>query len=230
MSVLYRWGIRTKIRKSAFFLFTRIAAHFFHKAFYEAGAYDKTWMNTWWMGTRVYKSPLDLWVYQEILVEKRPDVVVETGTAYGGAALFLANMMDLMDHGEVITIDPVARKVPVHERITYLRGSSVNNSIVEQVLKMIHGKTVMVVLDSDHSMDHVSKELDIYSDLVSVGQYCIVEDTNVNGHPVHKRFGPGPWEAVRVFLDKDPRFQIDRDREKYLFSFNPGGFLLKVAS
>jgi cephalosporin hydroxylase len=74
----------------------------------------------------------------------------------------------------------------------------------------------------------VLAELNAYADLVSVGQYLIAEDTNINGHPVYKKHGPGPWEALQRFKRNDRRFKSDRSREKYLFTFNPGGFLLKV--
>jgi len=67
-----------RLRRASFWLFARLVAHYFHKVFYGAGRYEGTWMDTWWMGTRIYKSPLDIWVFQEILFEKRPDVVIET--------------------------------------------------------------------------------------------------------------------------------------------------------
>lgn len=217
-----------RLRKKAFLLFSKIAAYFFHKVFYGLGRYGGTWMNTWWMGNRTYKSPLDLWVYQEIVFEKKPDIIIETGTAFGGSALYLANIMDIIGHGELISIDTEKNDVPNHDRITYLNGSSVDNSILEIINKSIIKKKVMVILDSDHSKKHVLEELKIYSNIVSTGQFLIVEDTNIGGHPVHKKSGPGPWEAVRDFLEQDSRFQIDRSKEKYLFSFNPKGFLYKV--
>ena len=88
----------------------------------------------------------------------------------------------------------------------------------------------MVILDSDHTRNHVLKELELYSELVSKGSYLIVEDSNINGHPVYSGFGqgPGPWEAVLEFLPKHPEFEIDRTKEKFLMSFNPNGFLKKI--
>jgi hypothetical protein len=86
----------------------------------------------------------------------------------------------------------------------------------------------MVILDSDHTMTHVLDEMKLYADLVTTDSYMIVEDTNINGHPVASAFGRGPMEAVQVFLAGTEDFLVDRSREKLLLSFNPGGFLRKV--
>jgi cephalosporin hydroxylase len=87
---------------------------------------------------------------------------------------------------------------------------------------------VLVVLDSDHSRDHVLAELRAYAPLVTPGSYLVVEDTNVNGHPVYEAFGPGPMEAVQDFLKERDDFEVDRSREKFLLTFNPGGWLRKL--
>jgi cephalosporin hydroxylase len=89
-------------------------------------------------------------------------------------------------------------------------------------------ETVMVVLDSDHHAEHVLNELRIYGPMVTVGNYLIAEDTNVNGHPVRPDFGPGPWEAVQTFLEENNSFAVDTKREKLLLTFNPGGYLIRT--
>ncbi|MGH2738454.1 MAG: CmcI family methyltransferase [Actinomycetota bacterium] len=202
----------------------------FHRLYYNAATIGGTWANTSWLGVATEKCPLDLWVYQEILHEVRPDIIVETGTRWGGSALFLASMCDILGKGQVITIDidvPGAR--PSHERITYLLGSSTSQTIVDGVRRQVAGaEHVIVVLDSDHSMSHVLSELRAYSDLVSVGSYLLVEDTNINGNPVLSSFGPGPMEAVERFLEENRAFEPDRSREKFLLTFNPKGFLRKI--
>ncbi|MDO8648187.1 MAG: CmcI family methyltransferase [Candidatus Peregrinibacteria bacterium] len=198
----------------------------FHCAYYERA--KNTWQNTFWLGVRTFKCPLDLWVYQEILTEKRPDIIIETGTAAGGSALFLASTCDALGSGRVITIDIERGEFPKHPRITYLTGSSTDRSTPDQLLPLIEGKTVMVILDSDHRAPHVLEELHLYSPLVTAGQYLIVEDTNVNGNPVLEHFGPGPQEALEEFLVGNENFTVDRNREKFLMTFNPGGYILRM--
>ncbi len=152
-----------------------------------------------------------MWVYQEIIHEVKPDVIIETGTMDGGSALFMASSR------------------PQHDRITYLLGSSTSEEIVHRVRGLINGQEkVLVVLDSDHRMEHVLQELQIYSQMVTLGSYMIVEDTNMNGHPVAPEFGPGPMEAVQEFLKDSDAFEIDKRLEKFYLTFNPNGFLRKV--
>lgn len=207
----------------------------FHKLYY--GSDSRTWRNTYWLGIRTYKCPLDLWVYQELMAQIRPTVIIETGTASGGSALFMASMMDLLGAGRVITIDaamsdhyvPKESQRPHHERITYIHGSSVEPDVVQLVSSMVGlGDRVMVVLDSDHEMNHVLREMEIYGELVSRGSFLIVEDTNINGHPVMPSFGPGPMEAVDAFLHRYDGFVIDPDQEKFFLTMNPRGYLKKV--
>jgi BMFP domain-containing protein YqiC len=87
------------------------------------------------------------------------------------------------------------------------------------------GDPVLVILDSDHRKEHVEQELEIYATLIGPGDYIVVEDTNINGHPVLPKYGPGPHEAVEAFLDRHREFRRDRSREKFLLTFNPGGYL-----
>jgi cephalosporin hydroxylase len=205
----------------------------FHELYYErtvdertVGDTDRT---TFWLGHRAVKCPLDLWIYQEIMHERRPDAIVETGTARGGSALFLACMCDLLGRGRVITIDLRQRppeRLAQHPRIDYRTGSSVAPEVVRAVHESIDpAERAMVILDSDHHRDHVLAEMRAYAPLVKPGDYLIVEDTNVNGHPALPDFGPGPMEAVDAFLATEGGFEIDRSREKLLLTFNPRGYL-----
>ena len=171
----------------------------FHQIYFGSGVYDKTT----WLGTHVQKLPSDLWAYQEILWERRPDVILEMGTYKGGSARFIASIMDLLGHGRIITVDIKAQpNRPVHPRITYLLGSSTSDEISRQIRELVRpGEAVMVLLDSDHRRDHVLREMQIYGPMVTPGNYMIVEDTNLNGHPVDPDWGgPGPFEAVEQFM------------------------------
>lgn len=197
----------------------------FHRLFYDCrnGEYS-----TIWFGYPIVKTPMDLILYQEILTQCKPDLVIETGTMFGGSALFAASIFDLLGNGQVITIDVEKKDFPVHHRIRYLTGSSLDMDIFGEVESECSGKRVMVVLDSDHTKNHVLQEMEVYGPLVTSGQYMIVEDTNKNGHPVAVNFGPGPWEAVEEYLKTHKGFEQDRSRERYPFTFNPGGYLKKA--
>ncbi len=192
---------------------------------------DSTVFGTRFLGVQTLKYPTDLWIYQEIISERLPDVIVETGTWHGGSALFLATICDALDHGRVISIDPSpAEPLPEHPRITWLRGSSVEDAVIAEVRASTQASDrVMAILDADHSRDHVLAELGTYADIVTPGDYLVVEDTNVNGHPVLSDHGPGPSEAVAEFLSCDPRYAPDRARERLLLSANPGGFLRRLS-
>ena len=197
----------------------------FHELYYES----RVWQNTFWVGVATQKCPLDLWIYQELLHEVRPRYIIETGTAAGGSALFLASVCDLLGTGEIITVDVEDNPArPEHARIEYLKGSSVAAETVRAIKERVgEAGPVLAILDSDHSQQHVSRELRIYGPMVTQGSYLIVEDTNVNGHPAYQSHGPGPMEAVESFLHETPEFTPDREREKFFLTFNPKGYLRK---
>ncbi|MFD1824931.1 CmcI family methyltransferase [Mumia zhuanghuii] len=199
----------------------------FHLLYYHVSR--QTWKDTWYRGIATYKCPTDMWVYQELIDELRPGLVVETGTFRGGSALFLADRLETLGHGEVVSvdIDPHGDERPTHPRLTYLIGSSVAPDIVNEIRQRIptDGSPVLVILDSDHSQQHVAAELHTYAPLVTVGSYLIVEDTNVNGHPAAPDHGPGPYEAVAEFLAEDRRYAVDPRCERYFLTQNPSGYL-----
>ena len=203
-----------------------VVVNSFHRLYHDTW-WGPTVRNTYWFGTPLLKCPLDLWVYQEILHETKPDVIVETGTWQGGSAGFFASLFDLMGHGRVVTIDIKSFDPPERDRVTYLLGSSTSDEIIRQVKESVHDDKVMVVLDSDHSKEHVLNELRLYSEMVTVGCYLVVEDMHLNGNPV--QFGDGdPAAAVREFLASNSNFEPDRSREKFGVSWNRGGWLKRV--
>ena len=139
-------------------------------------------------------------------------------------------MLDLLGRGHVVSIDiATVDGRPSHPRITYRTGSSIDDDIVASVKAEIGPEDrVLVVLDSDHSRDHVVAELRTWGPVVTPGSYCVVEDSNVGGHPVSRDFGPGPMEAIETFLGESDAFVIDREREKFFMTFNPNGYLKRV--
>lgn len=186
-------------------------------------------INLSWFGHHVQKCPFDLWMYQELIVRTRPDFVLETGTWRGGSALYFATVFDHVGHGRVITVDnTVQPDRPEHSRISYITGSSVAPDVVAQVREELGSHRVMIVLDSDHRAEHVYDELITYSPLVQTGDYLIVEDTNINGHPTLHEFGPGPMEALDRFLSECDEFVIDRRCERFLLTLYPRGYLKRT--
>lgn len=199
---------------------------------------NKMWANSKFMGVPMWKLPFDAMVIQELIYKVKPDLIIETGTGHGGSALFYASICELMGQGYVITIDIDDNKrnsnnwgnFEWEDRITFLTGSSIDEDILYHVqMENVHSKRTMVLLDSWHTKDHVLKELELYSPLVTIGSYLIVEDTHANGHPVPWEYtNEGPYEAVDEFLTGNDNFAIDTYCEKYLMTFNPNGFLRRI--
>lgn len=222
-----RQSIAKRVYRSPFV--ARFLARQFHRSFYYAR--DRTWKDTRWFGATVYKCPLDLWVYQEIFFALKPAVIIECGTNRGGSAYYMGTLLDLIGGGKIVTIDITDMKQgqPLHPRVNYLIGSSTSDGIVQQVRDLVgDAGPVLVVLDSDHSRDHVLREMEIYGPMVTPGSYIIVEDSNLNGHPVNPANGPGPMEAIRLFIRDNDGFAIDDSKEKYFVTFNPRGYIKRL--
>ena len=151
-------------------------------------------------------------------------MLIETGTNRGGNAYYFASLFDLEKHGRVLTIDIVDYpERPHHPRIQYVHGSSTSPEVLETFRKAIRpGEKVMVSLDSDHHKEHVLKELELYSALVSVGNYLVVDDTIRNPN------FPGAREAVEEFVKGNSDFAADKTREKFGFTTNPNGWLRRI--
>jgi cephalosporin hydroxylase len=206
--------------------------------FLELSYSSAVWVDrTRWRGVPVSKLPTDLWIYQELIFELQPDLIVETGTAHGGSAAFMAAMLDGNQRGRIVTIDPHHyENRPSHPRVAYWSGSSTDPAIVER-LKPIAAEcaTVMVILDSAHSTAHVRREIALYAPLVTVGSYLIVEDGFVDGNPLLPDFidmydegKGGPQAAIQELLAGSDEFQVDAARHKFLVTFNPNGYLKRV--
>lgn len=187
--------------------------------------------NTTWMGIRALKNPFDAWVYQEIIVRNKPDVIIEIGCYQGGGALFLANVCDMLGSGRVIGIDAegwrIQDEVKAHKRITFIIERA--EKCVDVVRSMIRdGESVMVIEDSAHDAPTCLKQLKSYGPLVTSGQYFIVEDT-IHGAGVGLNIGPNPGSHVAVweFMQTSTDFEVDRSVEDLVITWCPGSFLRK---
>ena len=201
---------------------SKVAPRFFIWRFGLVYGNSYVWTRTYWLGIPAMKIPFDFWLYQEIIWETKPKFIIETGSKFGGSALFFASICDLIGKGEVVTIDidDRASRTLSHPRVTSIVGSSVSADVINQVRQIVGGQTAMVSLDSDHSRDHVLKEMELYSEFVPIGNYMVVEDTGLKG--------PGPGRAVKEYLRNRDDFVQDRAREKFLYTGCPGGFLKRV--
>ena len=207
----------------------------FSKAYYHTPVINNepVWKNTYWLGIPALKCPLDLWLYQEIIFSQKPDFIVECGIAFGGTTAFLADMCKLVGKGEVIGIDiqilaETRSSLANYKNISLIEGNSADPEIAKEVFRIVENKNTLVILDSDHSKNHVLQELMLYSQLVMPEGYLIVEDTNINGHPVYPDYGQGPMEAVYDFLADNTTFYIDKNCHKFMTTFNPNGYLRRV--
>lgn len=187
------------------------------------------------MGVKLRKYPTDLFLYQMLIYKLRPDFIVETGAYLGGASLFFAHMCDLVGNGRVIGIDKRDIQKAQHPRITYYTGSTVDDETLRWLHALVKG-SCMVILDSDHHTDHVTKELNLYSPLVTQGQYLVCEDTYLNNPVpwvVTNRKGekfvttdPGPKDAVEKFIKDNKDFVIDN--VEYPLGMSPNGWLRRL--
>jgi cephalosporin hydroxylase len=194
---------------------------------------EQTFATTTWLGVPLVKTPADILVLQQIIVETRPELIVETGVYVGGSAALFASLQEALGiDGKVIAVDVdlsfVHQRVRDNPRIELLEGSSTDPGIVSHIRAAAKGKRTMVDLDADHRAHHVLEELRTYADLVTPNCYLIVEDSWFGGRPVREDAVPGPSEALDAWLAEDPPFESDRWRERYLLTQNPRGYLRRV--
>ena len=200
-----------------------------------------------WLGRPIIQLPNDIIAMQEIIWKVKPNVIVETGIAHGGSAIFYASMLELLkNNGIVVSVDIDIRphnreaieKHPLYGHIHMIEGSSIDEEIVAKLKSYIKPKdTVLVVLDSCHTHAHVLKELELYSPLVTKGSYLVCSDTIVEWDDVSPQ-GKRPWgkgnnpmTAVKQFLKSNmgTYFVVDTSiDDKLLISTNPNGYMLRV--
>ena len=210
---------------------------------YNLDQYDYSYLWTW-MGIPIIQLPADIMATQEVIWKTKPDIIIETGVARGGSVLFMASILEMMGNGQVIGVDIDIRKHnresieahPMSKRVTLIEGGSVDDSILKQVRANIpDGARVMVVLDSDHSRDHVLEECRAYGPMVTKDCYMVVADTLV-GHLDEKEApqnrsqvwykGNDPLTALQDYMLESDRFEIDLEiNGKLVLSSSPGGYL-----
>jgi cephalosporin hydroxylase len=184
-----------------------------------------------WMGLPAWKNVLDAWIYQEIVHAVRPEIIIEIGNAHGGSTLYLAHLLDLVGRGEVIAVDIDHSQFQArHPRITTVTGDSLAPETLARVAELARGRQGLVIHDGDHSREHVLADLRAYAQFVQPGGYFIVEDTIIDLFRAGDGLGSvnGPLGAVEQFVGEDPRFQIDAEREVFVLTFNPRGYLKRV--
>ena len=214
----------------------------FGRLFIEETAKYKYSYNYTWLGSPIIQFPQDMIVMQEIIWRVRPDLIIESGIAHGGSLIFCASMLELIGgNGEVLGIDIDIRehnrveieKHPMFKRIKMIQGSSIDEEVVKQVYEFAkRKKQILITLDSNHTHEHVLKELQLYSSLVTKGSYLVVFDTIIEDMP-EKLFSDRPWSkgnnpktAVWEFLKTNNRFEIDKEIEnKLLITVAPDGYL-----
>ena len=184
-----------------------------------------------YFGVPAQKFPLDCWIYQEIIFETKPDVIVEVGNLHGGGTLYLAHLCDLMGAGRLVAVDISHAVIPDivrdHRRITFIEGDACR--CFGQVRTLIaENETVLVIEDSSHTYQNTLNVLRTYSPLIQPGQYFIVED-GIIGHGLPAKRGElGPYGAIETFVAENPDFEIDRGRESFLLTWNPKGYLKRT--
>jgi cephalosporin hydroxylase len=202
--------------------------------------------NFTWLGRPIIQFPQDIVALQELIWAVKPQLIIETGIAHGGSLILSSSMLELIGgNGRVLGVDveirPHNRKAieahPMAKRITLMEGSAVDDGIAAQVRSLAEGKSpVLVILDSNHTHDHVLQELNLYSPLVTKGSYLLVFDTVIEDMPSgafpNRPWGRGnnPKTAVKEFLKHNHRFVLESEIEnKLLLTVAPGGYLKCIA-
>jgi cephalosporin hydroxylase len=215
-------------------------------AFIDASIRSRYSYNFSWLGRPIIQYPQDMIAMQEIIWDIKPDLIIETGIAHGGSLIFYASILELIGKGEVLGIDVDIRdhnrkeieNHPMFKRIKMIQGSSIDPAVAAEVkLQSENKQTVLVILDSNHTHEHVLAELKIYSPLVSLNSYIVVYDSVVeklspdylSGHLRPWGIGDNPWTALKVFIEENPQFIIDQSfNNKLLISVAPDGYLKRI--
>jgi cephalosporin hydroxylase len=204
----------------------------YHRWYYDTGV----WAKLTFLGVPTLKSISDMWNYQEIITERKPSLVVEFGTSFGGSALYFSMILQrVAPRSRVLTVDPashmVAAIVRSERHIECMAASSADQQVADRIrqLRAEYPGSIFAILDSDHQAFHVLSEMRLLRAVLTAGDYLVVEDGNINGHPVLPGWGQGPWEGLLAYEAQFPGdYAHDRAREeKFGFTFAANGFLIR---
>jgi cephalosporin hydroxylase len=188
-----------------------------------------------YLGIPTLKNPIDFWIYQEILYEIKPTLLIEIGNFCGGSTLALAHIMDNInkDNYKIIAIDidhsRIFNKVKEHKNIEFITGDAL--FVINKVKKFINKNSkVLIIEDSSHMYGNTLGILNLYSEFVSINSYFIVEDSIIsNGLDFPEDFEGGPFRAIEEFIKENKNFEVDRSKERFLLTWNPKGFLKRIS-
>lgn len=185
---------------------------------------------TTWFGVPAFKHPYDFWVYQEIIYNQKPDFIIEIGNAHGGHLLALAHLCDLLNKGIVIGIDinhsKIHPQVRQHPRILLIEGDACE--VFGKVKEIIGDyNNILIIEDSSHAYENTLNVLRTYCQFIPIKGYFIVED-GICHHGLKVGPFPGPYEAIETFLSENPNFIADREKESFVITWNPKGFLKRI--
>ena len=205
----------------------------YHKWYFEAGIQGQTK----WRGITCLKTTSDLWNYQEIIVERNVSLVVEFGTYWGGSTLFFLDLLDSMGgNRKLLGVDSalgnITRLAVDNPKADLMECSSVDPKVAVEIqfLRGHYPGPMFVILDSDHSKDHVLAEMESLRSVMKAGDYLIVEDSNIAGNPVYGEWPDGgPYAARAEYFERYPEdYMYDTEREeKFGFTYSPKGYLIK---
>ena len=181
-----------------------------------------------WRGVRLSKMPQDLLLYAQTIFHRKPDYIIETGRRFGGSALFFGDLLLLAGGRSVFSVDisPNVNGMPPHPFVKYFNGDSTDPKLFNQIKNRVQERTpgsVMVILDSDHSTEHVTKELEMYSTLVTERQFIVVEDCWTSGKRPH-----GPYYAVNEWLKSNSNFVRQPVTDRFIFGITMDGWLERM--
>lgn len=196
-----------------------------------------------WLGVPIIQTPEDMILIQELIFKIQPDVIIETGVAHGGSLIYYASLLELLGKGKTIGIDieirehnrKVIEAHPMFKRIELIENNSVSKETIAKIRKMVpKDSKIIVCLDSNHTKDHVLKELQLYHGFVNLGSYIVVFDTITSklaelGICDKLHLDNGPKEAIDEFLKEHNNFEIDKSYNKLYVSCSQNGYLRRIS-